>query len=913
MNSTHRCGVYLAPASIKSAGLGIFAGVDYPTGSRIGSLPSTIGIQVTDPVALYRAEELVSEFGWSAASVGGFAEADLGDVFTLLIGDSGAMLTNFHPTLGNVLPGGLAFNSNGDRSSPGTGAFTSYDNFTFVAKTDIGAGQEILASVHDNWYDDFLKEKKPGIFVPTKDDYQRADKLVTRLAEFRRNHDGHVSDAQFLDMLLRIKTEMMSSPESKSNPQDANIIGLLPSSLSEFHASSEKGTARSQLNERSLDWLERNGRCLDDTIASGTSHTPNAGRGAFAKRAIAEGSIITTIPLVQVMDKANLNIDVEFMQGYHQVAVSNRQLLINYCFGHRKSEMLLCPTTSAALVNHGTAKANARLRWSDFPRSYSASSDARGGIDSRRAVPPYMASLDEIDPRKMGTDAKLVFDLIATRDIAEGEEIFMDYGSEWEEAWDQHVHSYDTGSSHDYVPANVMNSEERPILLSSDPDLVHHNYLCRLEPFAREDSIKTMPVEDYRANPSMEPDGWGDYTRTMYADNDYIWWWPCDVVAIDRDSSGGRPTYQTIVYEKGSIDDGREPRVIRKLKNVPRTGIKFVDKPYHSNQHLPSAFRHYIPIPDDIFPLHWRNDYKTAENLGLGSKNVGDEDHSRADEDAYEKSLREAKCGVWVAPSNIKGAGNGIFLGIDTPGSGYVLGTTFPVIPFSDITDREHWDAADYTWASSSFETEFETGSKGTNQIQSVNAGSLANFHPGLVNYVTGDARYNPILDRRSDPGAGSFSDYRGFSFTSRYEVRKGEEVYISYGESWFSSRSYLGAIPLSANYNEANQIVASLVSTTREGDANAHGAPGLDADSATDFLSIVKDDVISNGRTKKVLEPYASYQDVRTRILGRNGTAEATTENKSQDWLEENGYCIDNIYSRLSTIEQAGIGAFAR
>ena len=69
------------------------------------------------------------------------------------------------------------------------------------------------------------------------------------------------------------------------------------------------------------------------------------------------------------MDKETLDIDVKFMQEYHQMEVSNRQLLINYCFGHRKSEILLCPTTSVALVNHSKEKANAKIRWSDFPIS----------------------------------------------------------------------------------------------------------------------------------------------------------------------------------------------------------------------------------------------------------------------------------------------------------------------------------------------------------------------------------------------------------------------------------------------------------------------------------------------------------------------------------------------------------------
>ena len=117
------------------------------------------------------------------------------------------------------------------------------------------------------------------------------------------------------------------------------------------------------------------------------------------------------------------------------------------------------------------------------------------------------------------------------------------------------------------------------------------------------------------------------------------------------------------------------------------------------------------------------------------------------------------------------------------------------------MSEREHWDAADYTWASSSFETEFETGPEGANQIQSINDGSLANFHPGLVNYRTGDAHFNPILDRRSDPGAGAFSDYTGFSFTSRY-MKLGKEKKFT---------SHMGELVLVAFLPRHDSVVGKL------------------------------------------------------------------------------------------------------
>ena len=92
---------------------------------------------------------------------------------------------------------------------------------------------------------------------------------------------------------------------------------------------------------------------------------------------------------------------------------------------------------------------------------------------------------------------------------------------------------------------------------------------------------------------------------------------------------------------------------------------------------------------------------------------------------------------------------------------------------------------------------------------------------------------------------------------------------------------------------------------------SNGPGA-GLDEGSASDFLAVLKKNVIERERTRVVLSAYHDMQGI-DRVLARNGTAETTTENMSSEWLEENGYCTDNIYAKQSTIAQAGMGAFAR
>lgn len=39
---------------------------------------------------------------------------------------------------------------------------------------------------------------------------------------------------------------------------------------------------------------------------------------------------------------------------------------------------------------------------------------------------------------------------------------------------------------------------------------------------------------------------------------------------------------------------------------VPRRAIRFADKPYTSDEYLPSAFRHPIVLPNELFPQQWK-------------------------------------------------------------------------------------------------------------------------------------------------------------------------------------------------------------------------------------------------------------------------------------------------------------------
>jgi len=43
------------------------------------------------------------------------------------------------------------------------------------------------------------------------------------------------------------------------------------------------------------------------------------------------------------------------------------------------------------------------------------------------------------------------------------------------------------------------------------------------------------------------------------------------------------------------------------VTHVPRAALRLSDKIYTTDQHLPQAFRHEAHLPDEVFPLAWRD------------------------------------------------------------------------------------------------------------------------------------------------------------------------------------------------------------------------------------------------------------------------------------------------------------------
>ena len=108
----------------------------------------------------------------------------------------------------------------------------------------------------------------------------------------------------------------------------------------------DRAIAEELLTEsRTVDWVRENGMCVEHLIP-GKSSIKQAGQGGFAQHRIREGELVVPAPSLHVTDRRALTIFDDDGNPH------GTQILLNYCFGHKDTSLLICPDTNAILVNH---------------------------------------------------------------------------------------------------------------------------------------------------------------------------------------------------------------------------------------------------------------------------------------------------------------------------------------------------------------------------------------------------------------------------------------------------------------------------------------------------------------------------------------------------------------------------------
>lgn len=489
--------------------------------------------------------------------------------------------------------------------SPGVGAFTPYHGRPTKARRNIPAGQELFV----NYGEEYFVSREAYDSVPLRQDYREADKLTKRF---------QILTTAQLDLPPSVQGDLWKVVKYATTWNSRLQNTLYDTSDDALRNLEIGGAARRHYDAsiRSLDWLAENGACMDH-IETGVSTVPDAGRGAFARRFIGKGEVVSATPLIHLPDRdiftmydGKVVIDPE--ETDEHVLVRDRdqprhqQLLLNYCFGHRDSSLLLCPYGYlSALINHSHKEPNARISWSQ-----------------KESIFPHPEWLNQSLKEWGGkNNAGLSLDYVALRDIEESEEILIDYGIEWEEAWEKHAASFKSPRN-GYIPAFELNRMA---------DL----------------RVKTLSEYDYKSN------GVKVFCRRYYAlqfdssievsqdwegfeddQNARLGIYPCRVVERHNDDSY---TVEIIDKKFASVDDQHiwphHELVSHILFSVPRDIFLFRDEPHHRDHHQSWSFRHDMRIPDDMFPDVWKNRWDDEWNNKEAKTPTKQDDHECKDDD----------------------------------------------------------------------------------------------------------------------------------------------------------------------------------------------------------------------------------------------------------------------------------------
>ena len=112
--------------------------------------------------------------------------------------------------------------------------------------------------------------------------------------------------------------------------------------------------------------------------------------------------------------------------------------------------------------------------------------------------------------------------------------------------------------------------------------------------------------------------------------------------------------------------------------------------------------------------------------------------------------------------------------------------------------------------------------------------GAMPNCHFRLSNVRESFTRYDTAgLHRSKDPSVGSLSGYHGREGIAIKDIKGGSEIFVDYGEHWFSLReNVLGLVPVAESYVLAEPVLEKFYSL----DFNGH------EDAKSELWSLIKD-----------------------------------------------------------------------
>eukprot|EP00588_Corethron_pennatum_P015139 CAMPEP_0194269234 /NCGR_PEP_ID=MMETSP0169-20130528/3417_1 /TAXON_ID=218684 /ORGANISM="Corethron pennatum, Strain L29A3" /LENGTH=571 /DNA_ID=CAMNT_0039010807 /DNA_START=100 /DNA_END=1815 /DNA_ORIENTATION=- len=508
-----KCGVYVAPSTIKDAGNGVYTAVDMP---QVGmSLASDTPVRVVFNTGIYQLwDNYQFEPHEHLAEYEGTKEMNIG-----ILGFGVAIKSNFFPGSVNAatfVPEHNFYKSLDGQKDPGAGAFSDY--YEKVQNTKLlSAGDEIFISYGEGWFES-----------------RRGESLSSRYHE--------------VDALDDDNTGANDDRTLTSNPQ-----------------------------RRSVKWLEDNGSCMDHMYIK-ESRVPQAGRGAFTRRFIQGGDVLISDQMLLIKGGREV-LRRRTDKGADVLSPGDQQQLTNYVYSHPDSAVFFLPTSLAGMINHHSSSRmgkekgpNVEMRWSQTDKK--------------------TQHFLNMPPEKFPKDVMVVLDFVATRDIAVDEEVLVDYGESWQEAWDQHVAHWVPPKDTTATSAKVSAMNSNKFDTNNWGWSNSHFTTCR-------EGIdgEAVSLEDGFVKEHLEIDSHHLGFHLLEFDSPRSQRVPCIVGQANKEA-------ETVSVFYFVEDDGT--RFLGFVKDLPAAYLSFVSLPLSSDQHRNDGHRFVHEVEIQNFPEIWK-------------------------------------------------------------------------------------------------------------------------------------------------------------------------------------------------------------------------------------------------------------------------------------------------------------------
>jgi hypothetical protein len=180
------------------------------------------------------------------------------------------------------------------------------------------------------------------------------------------------------------------------------------------------------------------------------------------------------------------------------------------------------------------------------------------------------------------------------------QKVFIDYGEEWEKAWEGHIQSWEAPSAENHGSVKQMIDNvvdlKTPEELEDDPYPENIRLSCQFVV----DEEHEDEEEEY-----LDEEYWITHDDTFMQYRDGGEHWPCEV--IDRIKGGSEGIYSVEIFQSPSRDETKwtELGMRRIVEQFPRESISFRLQSRSSDHYLPGVFRQPLGLPKEMLIESW--------------------------------------------------------------------------------------------------------------------------------------------------------------------------------------------------------------------------------------------------------------------------------------------------------------------